>query len=120
MLLCLAKERATHPVSKMEGSTSSATSAATPESPSNSNSNIHAPEAGSAVEEVTFDTQPTESRMPNSSYSAKDTLFTWADITGEECWGRMELNSWRNVMDPLFQLLNVVVVFFHYVYIYGM
>ena len=34
------------------------------------------------ADDVTFDTQPTEGRMPNSSYSAKDTLFTWADITG--------------------------------------
>ena len=34
-------------------------------------------------EVITFDTQPNEGRMPNSSYSAEDTLFTWGDITGE-------------------------------------
>ena len=36
-----------------------------------------------AEEIITFDTQPNEGRLPNSSYSAADTLFTWADITGE-------------------------------------
>ena len=33
-------------------------------------------------EMIAFDTQPIEGRLPNSSYSQKDTLFTWADITG--------------------------------------
>ncbi len=35
-------------------------------------------------EVVTFDAQPNEpGKMPNSSYKAEDTLFTWTDITGE-------------------------------------
>ena len=34
-------------------------------------------------EVITFDAQPNEGRMPNSSYKAEDTLFTWMDITGK-------------------------------------
>lgn len=35
-------------------------------------------------EVITFDAQPNEpGRMPNSSYKAEDTLFTWTDITGD-------------------------------------
>ena len=34
-------------------------------------------------EVIMFDAQSTEGRMPNSSYKAEDTLFTWVDITGE-------------------------------------
>lgn len=40
-------------------------------------------------EVIIFDAQPTEGRMPNSSYKAEDTLFTWTDITGEEKWSKL-------------------------------
>ena len=33
-------------------------------------------------EEITFDTQHSEGRLPDSSYTDQDTLFTWTDITG--------------------------------------
>ena len=33
-------------------------------------------------EVIAFDTQPIEGRLPNSSYSWEDNLFTWTDITG--------------------------------------
>lgn len=34
-------------------------------------------------EEIAFDIQPEEGRLPDSSYTEGDSLFTWTDITGE-------------------------------------
>ena len=34
-------------------------------------------------EMIAFDTQPVAGRLPNSSYSWEDNLFTWTDITGQ-------------------------------------
>ena len=37
----------------------------------------------SEVEEmIAFDVQPGEGRLPDSSYTDEDSLFTWTDITG--------------------------------------
>lgn len=35
-----------------------------------------------AEEVITFDVQPGEGRLPDSSYTEEDSLFTWTDITG--------------------------------------
>ena len=31
---------------------------------------------------IAFDVQPSEGRLPQSSYTEEDSLFTWTDITG--------------------------------------
>lgn len=33
-------------------------------------------------EELEFDVQSHDGRLPGSSYTAEETLFTWADVTG--------------------------------------
>ena len=37
---------------------------------------------GETEEVITFDVQPGEGRLPDSSYTEEDSLFTWTDITG--------------------------------------
>ena len=36
----------------------------------------------SDAEDIAFDVQPSEGRLPQSSYTEEDSLFTWTDITG--------------------------------------
>ena len=35
-----------------------------------------------AEDMIAFDVQPSEGRLPQSSYTEEDSLFTWTDITG--------------------------------------
>ena len=40
------------------------------------------PSDSEAEEMIAFDVQPGEGRLPDSSYTDEDSLFTWTDITG--------------------------------------
>jgi len=67
----------------MESQSSSGETAQKPPTGSPSGLNTGESNGSEVGEEVTFDTQPIEGRLPNSSYSSRDTLFTWMDITGQ-------------------------------------
>ena len=76
-------------VESVPGVESQLSSSESPQPPAGSPSGVNAGQGETngveTGEEVTFDTQPIEGRMPNSSYNSRDTLFTWTDITGQSC-----------------------------------